>query len=441
MLSMSALTLAAFKMTNRKVPGLEFWALSSFFYSIGFLLMFGRGYFPSIISIGVGNSLIFIGYAFHYYGMRRFSSLETCRGGLALLALIACVPFFVLHADATALPTRIILADGVAVVAFLMIAHASWQAQCYAPIAARLTAGLFAAQALVPIVRAGFVYTNPPTGSLMDAGTVTALFYCFIIILCFGYTVLLTLMVSERLRRALEVANTQLAVARDQAEEALAEQRNFLSMVSHEFRTPLATMGLSADLLSGNASPDATSIEHESKSIRRQVRRLTGLVDTLIVDDWLDATISQERRTATDMAAMLTAIAQEHDIPAQLELPQGTTVQCDTFVMPFAISNLLDNARKYGRTPEGAALAARLTSNKRRIMIEVSDDGGNLLPTEADRIFEKFFRGSQAQKKPGAGLGLYLVKRIVAAHGGTIEVYVIPYQKTVFRIDLPCAIG
>jgi signal transduction histidine kinase len=438
---MSAVTLTVFKLTNRKSPGLEYWALSSSLYALGFFLMSGRDYFHSIISIGTGNSLIFIGYAFHYYGMRTFSSMPTHRAGLAFLVLMACTPYFVLHADAAALPVRIMLADSITATAFLMIAQASWQAQRFAPIASRLSAGLFAAQAMVAVARAVATYNNPPIGSLMDAGIVTALFYCFNIVLCFGYTVFLTLMVSERLRRDLEQANIQIAIARDRAEEALAEQRNFLSMVSHEFRTPLATIGLSAELLSGRPCADKKNTEQEAKSIRRQVRRLTGLVDTFIADDWLDVAINRDRRTAADMAAMLTAVAKEHEVPALfLDVPQGTSVQCDTFVLPFAISNLLENAKKYGRTPKGAALAARLTSNKRRIVIEVSDDGGNLLPTEADRIFEKFFRGSQAQKKPGAGLGLYLVKRIVAAHGGTIEVDVIPYEKTVFRVYLPCAI-
>lgn len=373
--------------------------------------------------------------------MCKFAGVRAYGAQAACLAVAACVPYFVLHAESGSLPLRIMLADSITAVAFVAIAQASWQAQSHAPVASRLSAGLFAVRALLAIARAIGTYVNPPSGTLMDAGLNTGLLFCVNIIMCFGSTVLLILMVSERMRRELAAANAQIAAARDQAEHALAEQRNFLSMISHEFRTPLATLGLSADLLSGSAPVDDGSVDREIGKIRRQVQRLTSLVDNCIADDWLDAAISQDRRTATDMAAMLTAVAKEHEVPILLDVPHRTFVQCDTLVMPFAISNLLENARKYGRTPEGVALAARLVTNKQQVAIEVSDDGGNLLPSETDRIFEKFFRGSHAQKRPGTGIGLYLVKRIVAAHGGMITVDVTPHQKTVFRIVLPCAIG
>lgn len=242
---------------------------------------------------------------------------------------------------------------------------------------------------------------------------------------------------NDRLKKTNEELTVagQIADAALQSErKALAEQRNFLAMVSHEFRTPLAIISASAEIL------DCTIVGHDAESaeelarIHRASKRLAKLVDGCLADEWLEDASHSRRSGRKDLCVMLRELATELDVALIIETSAPLMVDADDYLLPIVFSNLIDNALKYGRSREGVSVRCR-PWGETEMAVEVGDDGPGVDPEDATRLFEKFFRSPTAHHKPGAGLGLYLVKRIVELHGGRIELDL--DNGTVFRVILP----
>ena len=218
----------------------------------------------------------------------------------------------------------------------------------------------------------------------------------------------------------------------------MSEQRNFLALVSHEFRTPLAIMSVSAEIIASNLSPDDQESAGELSRIRRASMRLAGLVDSCLADEWLASTESR-RSGHIDLHDMLRSLVVEHGVSSDLDSHCPMVVDGDSYLLPIAFSCLLDNARKYGRTKD-AVLVRRAACAADAVAIEVVDDGPGIEADEVSRIFEKFYRSPKVGRMPGSGLGLYLVKKIIELHGGSVE-----YEKiqggSLFRVVLPTQHG
>jgi signal transduction histidine kinase len=127
----------------------------------------------------------------------------------------------------------------------------------------------------------------------------------------------------------------------------------------------------------------------------------------------------------------------EHTI--KLSLPEGeTSLMCDAQRLEQVLGNLISNAVKY--SPGGGTIEVRLHEVDRWAVVEVADQGVGISAEELPRLFEPFRRGgsaAQAVAIPGVGLGLFVVKRIVEAHEGRIEVESLPAQGSIFRVRLP----
>lgn len=242
---------------------------------------------------------------------------------------------------------------------------------------------------------------------------------------------------NDRLKKTNEelvVAGRITDAALQSERKALVEQRNFLAMVSHEFRTPLAIISASSEILDRTVGTHDAETAEELARINRASKRLAKLVDGCLADEWLEDASHSRRSDRKDLCAMLRGLAAELDIALTIEAPAPLMVDADDYLLPIAFSNLIDNALKYGHRREGVSVHCQ-ARGETEVAVEVCDDGPGIDPKDVAHLFEKFYRSPTVHQKPGAGLGLYLVKRIIELHGGRIELDL--DNRTVFRIILP----
>lgn len=239
--------------------------------------------------------------------------------------------------------------------------------------------------------------------------------------------------------RALQETNRQMRDALEIQRKAVQEQRNFMAMISHEFRTPLGIISGAASVLAltGQGDGDART---ETDKVFRAVWRMDHMIDLLTDDDWLEIATRDTRNARVDLRALVeNAAAETADLaPSRLIRrfsPQALTVSGDRELLAVAFSNLLGNAGKY--SPSSTPIEVHLTRQDDRAVVRVVDHGAGIDPADLPHIFEKYYRSSTVEHTPGTGLGLYLVRRIVERHGGEITVASAPGQGAAFTVSLP----
>jgi len=209
--------------------------------------------------------------------------------------------------------------------------------------------------------------------------------------------------------------------------ELRRRQQNFLAAVSHEFKSPLASIQLASETLVLRSRENDT--QRLGRRILEDCERLLRMVDNL-----LDATRLEEGRQAlapTDLGlrgAAESAVAEISErarltsVTIALEVPEDLKLTIDASVVETVLRNLLDNALKACVAGGGHSIAVRGARNERGVELAVADDGIGFPPEDAAMIFEKFYRvGDELRRSmPGTGLGLYIVKRLVEQSGGTI---------------------
>jgi signal transduction histidine kinase len=254
----------------------------------------------------------------------------------------------------------------------------------------------------------------------------------------------------------LEVFGTQAAVAIENARlfeqattaEALRElaqlKAELLNTVSHELRTPLSLIHGYAELLVHRADRlKPAEIAQMSGEIYTSSRTLARLVDDLLDFSHLDHGRLQLRRKRIVLGDLLESLARTFSAQPggeriSTDLEAGLDVDADPERLHQVVGNLLSNALAY--TPDGPIVvrAARENGSAR---IEVEDHGPGLAVEEVGRVWESFYRGTEAAQLPnrGSGLGLTVVKQLVELHGGTVGVRNTPGQGATFWFTLPSA--
>ena len=207
-------------------------------------------------------------------------------------------------------------------------------------------------------------------------------------------------------------------------------QSDFVSAVSHEFRTPLASLCQLSEMLTDGRVPNEMRRREYYEGLRRASERLNRLVESLLDFGRMQAGAQPYRfellETESFFKGVVEDFAQEAlergyqvDIAHQPHLPP---VHADREALARALWNLLDNAVKY--SPQNKTVWARATTENGRVAISVSDKGLGIASDEQRRIFKKFVRAASADAAGarGTGLGLTMVEHIVAAHGGQVRV-------------------
>ncbi|WP_152594692.1 ATP-binding protein [Massilia sp. BSC265] len=233
------------------------------------------------------------------------------------------------------------------------------------------------------------------------------------------------------LRGATSLAVTGLHAARanHEREQASRAKDEFLAMLAHELRNPLAPISAAADLLSMMANSE--SVKRASGVITRQVRHMTGLIDDLLDVSRVTRGLATLDRTSLDVKHLVALAleqaqplmeAKRHQVSVELP-PEPACVDGDAKRLVQVLVNLLNNAAKY--TPDGGRVAVQVATTPDTVAIDVVDNGIGMDPGLIRRAFELFV---QAERTPdrsqgGLGLGLPLVRSLVELHGGKVSAH------------------
>ncbi|GGX74326.1 PAS domain S-box protein [Massilia dura] len=221
------------------------------------------------------------------------------------------------------------------------------------------------------------------------------------------------------------------------------QQKKFASMLSHEFRSPLATIdGAIQRLVMTDKGADEGATKRYHK-IQSAVDRLLGMVDEYLSPDRLASIGRRRRENGIAPAALLeAAAAQARTRRAGITVLAGDAppwVRADPDGMRMCLDVLLDNAIRY--TPPDAPIelwAGKVATGG--IEFTVTDRGPAIPEGEVGRLFDKGYRGSAAAGIPGSGIGLYMAKAVIEVHGGTLSAQNLPESGKKFRIWLPVAV-
>lgn len=219
---------------------------------------------------------------------------------------------------------------------------------------------------------------------------------------------------------------------------------NLLRTISHDLRTPLTTISGNADtLMQNSAGFDEATKQRLYADIYHDAMWLTDLVENLLYSTRIEEG-RMALRTAPELVSELLEEAMHHLRPKCANRSVSAVceddlllVQADARLVVQVITNLVDNALKY--TPDDAAIHIRAARQGDMAQITVSDTGRGISDGEKAKIFDKFYCGSHkiADNRRSLGLGLYLCRAIVEAHGGTISVTDNQPHGAVFRFTLP----
>jgi heavy metal sensor kinase len=227
-------------------------------------------------------------------------------------------------------------------------------------------------------------------------------------------------------------------------EQSIGEMRQFSSALAHELRTPLAALRGEIEL--GLRATRDVELQRSFASQIEDIDRLTRLIDQVLTLARAESGQIPLRFAAVDLGALaaslveqLEPVAHARSIQLRCEPPPSVVALADAGWLERLVLNLLDNAMKF--TPEGGRVLVRVSHDRRRARLDVSDTGIGMTPAVAAHVFERFYQAdpSRSSVPGGAGLGLSLVKWIVDRHHGTIVVASQPNQGSTFTVTLPGA--
>lgn len=211
----------------------------------------------------------------------------------------------------------------------------------------------------------------------------------------------------------------------------------FVAVAAHEFRTPLtAILGVLSTLRVHGSALETAVREELLEGATAQTERLGRLVEDLLTVARIEDGVLRLNLEPVDARTLLLEAEQASATTGrvQVELHRVDQVVCDADAIIRVLTNLLDNARKYA--PEGSRIMASVSQRDGSVRFAVRDAGPGIPPEEREAVFERFRRAGNAAK-PGSGLGLYICRGLVEAHGGTITIGDAPEGGAELAFTLP----
>ncbi|AKV00514.1 Sensory box histidine kinase [Labilithrix luteola] len=226
-----------------------------------------------------------------------------------------------------------------------------------------------------------------------------------------------------------------------EAQDAIALRDDFLLIATHELKTPLTTAQLQTQWLRRAVGADAEDVKRGLEQLERQHKRLRQLTEELVDVARLCRTPLVVVRAPTELGALVRDVVSRQTKAISracsnvtVDAPEPVVADVDRPRIEQLVSNLLSNAIKFGL---GQPIELRLTSHDGRARLEVIDHGVGITKEHQARIFERFERAVSTRHYGGFGVGLFIVRDIVRAHGGTIHVESKPGAGSNFIVDLP----
>ena len=248
----------------------------------------------------------------------------------------------------------------------------------------------------------------------------------------------------DRLTAEQQQQTMRLSEALEKEREYNALHREFVSMVSHEFRTPVAIIDGAAQRIDRRAGRDTPEeLRRRTAKIRSAVRRMIELIDSTLSLSRIEAGAIDLELEQCDLAALLREIcqrqqeiAERHKISLTIaDLP--SSMRCDSMRLDQVFTNLLSNAVKY--SPDSPRIDVKAGMIGGKVVVSVRDHGLGIPKDELPKLFGKFFRASTSTGIPGTGIGLHLVRHLVELHGGTATIDSVEGQGTTVSVTLPIA--
>ena len=222
-------------------------------------------------------------------------------------------------------------------------------------------------------------------------------------------------------------------------------RREFVSNVSHELRSPLASIRSMVETLAGGAIDDRRTAADFVARIEQDVRRMEALVSELLELSRLESgqvaldvrplglksiaedTVAAFRERSADLGVSI-----DIEIPDDLPLVSGESEK-----IRQVLTNLMDNALKF--TPRGGSITLSALPHQRNVTTRVSNTGDGIAPEHLPHLFERFYKVDRSRRDQGTGLGLAIVKHVVLAHGGDVDVESSLGEGATFTFTLPRA--
>ena len=249
----------------------------------------------------------------------------------------------------------------------------------------------------------------------------------------------------ERTRLRREVAEARLKMQGEALREAL------INSVSHDLQTPLAAiLGSATALESFGEQADSAARRELMATIREETERLAAYIENVLDLTRIRAGQIAPRLEFVDLSDIIDAALRRkqkalsgHRVRVELP-PELPMLKLDLFLMEHALANVLDNAAKYA--PRGSEVSLVAAVHDGEMVLDITDQGSGISPTDYERVFEPFYRGAGPAGRPasGTGLGLAICRAFVQANGGTVAVLAgapsdeTPLQGgTTLRVTLP----
>lgn len=237
---------------------------------------------------------------------------------------------------------------------------------------------------------------------------------------------------------------TRLKRIESDLHDALRQREELLALVSHDLRNPLGAIEVAASLLASNPQLQDPRARKQLETIQRSVRRMEHLIDDLLDMASIQAgrlAIAprpvEAHRLVTEALETIEMAARDKGITLKNETAlEGISIACDRDRMLQVLGNLLSNAVKF--CGPGDRITVRAQPRDDRVVIEVTDTGPGISPADLPHIFEPYW-SAQHHARKGTGLGLYITKGLVDAHGGQITVESRPGAGATFRLTVPRA--
>lgn len=217
------------------------------------------------------------------------------------------------------------------------------------------------------------------------------------------------------------------------------QQKNFLLSVTHELKSPLASIKLYLQTIL-KRDLDREKQKGFIKNSLKDIERLDDLVENMLLASKIDSnsySFPKEEFNFSDLVKQVAARLQVHTCSSQIisaEVEKGVTLEGDRFALTSMVTNLIENAVKY--SPPCAEVKVKLFRRNGEVHFVTSDSGIGISDLEKTRIFEKFYRvGSEdTRKTKGTGLGLFIVKQVLDKHQATIKVKNNQPSGTIFEV-------
>jgi len=235
------------------------------------------------------------------------------------------------------------------------------------------------------------------------------------------------------------------------AQRAIGARDEFLSIASHELRTPVTSLKLQIQLLGRSLRGEgrvAFSVDNAISKVQlaeEQIERLASLISALLDVSRIGAGQLVLDAREMDLSQMVHSVASRFadsaaidGTPIDIDAAKPVVGRWDPMRIDQVITNLITNALKYGN---GSPIAVRVGADEQKAVLSVRDRGIGIAPEHMDRIFDRFERAVSPVAYGGLGLGLYITRHIVGAHGGSIEVESEPGSGAEFRVTLPRNVG